>query len=84
MNVAQRRCIYGCMRAVAALPLILALGCATSSGAGGGANPDGGAGTGGGGGTSPIDAGFDDCKSLAAPNSYIGCEYWPTVTSNAP
>ena len=71
------------MRAVAALPLILALGCATSSGAGGGANPDGGAGTGGGGGTSPIDAGFDDCKSLAAPNSYIGCEYWPTVTSNA-
>lgn len=64
--------------------VVMALGCASSSGTGRGTS-DGGAGAGasGDGGASSIDPGFDECKSLAAPNSYIGCEYWPTVTSNA-
>ena len=42
---------------------------------GGGAGGTGG--NGGGGGTDP-----GDCASAAAQKSYVGCDYWPTVTPN--
>ena len=46
----------------------------------GGTGGGGAGGTGGGGGGGGTDPG--DCASAATQKSYVGCDYWPTVTPN--
>src|SRR5689334_18510682 len=51
-------------------------------GGGGGDNGGGGGGSGGGGGGGGGSGDPGTCAEAAASKSYIGCDYWPTVTPN--
>jgi hypothetical protein len=55
----------------------------SSSGPGGGGGMGGGFGFGGQGGGGPVGGVPQTCAEAVEQQSYIGCEYWPTVTSNA-
>src|SRR5580704_6545339 len=68
-----------------AVALVAGLGVSAScggSGGGGGSNGfmlgEGGGGSGGSGGGGDL-----TCAQAAASKSYIGCDYWPTVTANS-
>ena len=78
------RKLRGALLSGAMVAALLAVGCDGASsrhGGGGGTGGTGGGGgtggTGGGGGGDPV-----TCADATAQKSYVGCDYWPTVTPN--
>jgi hypothetical protein len=94
MALAQRRRVTRRHTVLLLLSVALAA-CSASSGSsrndtgGGGAGATGAGGdgggfqpSGGGGGAPPIDEDPKTCAEAAAAKSYVGCDFWPTVTDN--
>jgi hypothetical protein len=90
---ARNEMVFGITATAAALSMATATACSASnakagsssaSSVGAGGAPDAGSGGGGAllGGASSGTSGPETCEEASASKSYIGCEYWPTVTLN--